>query len=68
MATDRASVPSVTAKLEQDTDPTETIIQSLGGTFRKFQMISFVLFALPFALSGAFALNYVFTGLNLDYR
>lgn len=56
--------------LEQhiDTDPTETIIQSLGGTFVKFQVVSLILFALPFALSGSFALNYVFTALNVDHR
>lgn len=49
-------------------DFTETVIESIGGTIGRYQILCFILFALPFALSGSFGLSYVFTSLNLDYR
>lgn len=46
----------------------EVIFTNIGGTFGKYQIINFILFCLPFALSGSFGLSYVFTALNIDYR
>lgn len=53
---------------QQNTDLVDIILFDLGGTFKKYQIINYILFCIPFALSGTFALSYVFTTLNLDYR
>lgn len=53
---------------KQDVDLVDVILRDLGGTFKKYQIINYILFCIPFALSGTFALSYVFTALNLDYR
>ncbi|KAG4067214.1 hypothetical protein HA402_000205 [Bradysia odoriphaga] len=53
---------------QQDVDVIDAILSDLGGTFRKYQIINYILFCIPFALSGTFALSYVFTALNLNYR
>lgn len=49
-------------------DLLEVIFTDIGGTFGKYQIINFILFCLPFALSGSFGLSYVFTALNIDHR
>lgn len=49
-------------------DLVEVILSDIGGTFKKYQIINYILFCLPFALSGSFGLSYVFTALNLEYR
>lgn len=56
------------ANNEQDVDVVDAILFDLGGTFKKYQIINYILFCIPFALSGTFALSYVFTALNLNYR
>ena len=56
------------ATTQPDDDLVDTILVDLGGTFKKYQIINYILFCIPFALSGTFALSYVFTALNLDYR
>ncbi|KAJ6648230.1 Solute carrier family 22 member 5, partial [Pseudolycoriella hygida] len=53
---------------QQSVDVVDVILADLGGTFKKYQIINYILFCIPFALSGTFALSYVFTALNLDYR
>lgn len=53
---------------QQNVDLVDVILRDLGGTFKKYQIINYILFCIPFALSGTFALSYVFTALNLDYR
>lgn len=49
-------------------DLVELILNDIGGTFRKYQIINYILFCIPLALSGTFGLSYVFTALKLDYR
>lgn len=49
-------------------DLVELILSDIGGTFRKYQIFNYILFCLPFSLSGTFGLSYVFTALSLDYR
>lgn len=49
-------------------DLVELILDDIGGTFKKYQIINYILFCMPFALSGSFGLNYVFTALNNEYR
>ncbi|XP_031638860.1 solute carrier family 22 member 3-like [Contarinia nasturtii] len=49
-------------------DLLELILNDIGGTFKKYQIINYILFCLPFSLSGSFGLNYVFTALNVEYR
>lgn len=49
-------------------DLVELILQDIGGTFRKYQIINYILFCIPFALSGSFGLSYVFTALNVEHR
>ncbi len=58
----------LTTNREQDVDVVDAILSDLGGTFKKYQIINYILFCIPFALSGTFALSYVFTALNLEYR
>lgn len=53
---------------DKKVDFLEVIFTNIGGTFGKYQIINFILFCLPFALSGSFSLSYVFTALNIDYR
>lgn len=53
---------------QKHVDLVDVILSDLGGTFKKYQIINYILFCIPFALSGTFALSYVFTALNLDYR
>lgn len=53
---------------QKNVDLVDLILSDLGGTFKKYQIINYILFCIPFALSGTFALSYVFTALNLDYR
>lgn len=53
---------------KHDVDVVDAILFDLGGTFKKYQIINYILFCIPFALSGTFALSYVFTALNLSYR
>lgn len=49
-------------------DLVELILSDIGGTFKKYQILNYILFCIPFTLSGTFGLSYVFTALNLDYR
>lgn len=49
-------------------DLAEVILKEIGGTFKKYQIINYILFCLPFALSGSFGVNYVFTTLKVEYR
>lgn len=53
---------------DKKVDFLEVIFTNIGGTFGKYQISNFILFCLPFALSGSFGLSYVFTALNIDYR
>lgn len=65
---DRQIEPELTVTNQQKDDLVDVILSDLGGTFKKYQIINYILFCIPFALSGTFALSYVFTALNLDYR
>lgn len=49
-------------------DLVELILDDIGGSFKKYQIINYILFCIPFALSGSFGLSYVFTALNVEYR
>lgn len=60
--------PQTVKHESSNVDLVELILKDIGGTFRKFQILNYILFCLPFALSGSFGLSYVFTALNLDYR
>lgn len=53
---------------DKKVDLLELIFTDIGGTFGKYQIINFILFCIPFALSGSFGLSYVFTALNVDHR
>lgn len=65
---ERDSVKSASAHKGWNVDLVELILNDIGGTFKKYQIINYILFCLPFALSGSFGLSYVFTALNLEYR
>lgn len=60
--------PKSAADNKSDIDVVDAILSDLGGTFQRYQILNYILFCIPFALSGTFALNYVFTALNLEYR
>lgn len=60
--------PETEKNVRSDTDLVELILKDIGGTFKKYQILNYILFCLPLALSGSFGLSYVFTALNLDYR
>lgn len=49
-------------------DLVEVILHDIGGSFRKFQVFNYLLFCVPFALSGSFALSYIFAALNVEHR
>lgn len=59
---------SVRSQKGWNVDLVEMILTDIGGTFKKYQIINYILFCLPFALSGSFGLNYVFTALNVESR
>ncbi|XP_055316667.1 solute carrier family 22 member 21-like isoform X3 [Sitodiplosis mosellana] len=65
---EKNSVSSARADKGWNTDLVELILNDIGGTFKKYQIINYILFCLPFALSGSFGLNYVFTALNVESR
>lgn len=52
----------------KNTDYVQLILNDFGGSFKRYQIINYILFCIPFALSGTFGLSYVFTALNLNYR
>lgn len=45
----------------------DLILKELGQ-FGKFQIINYLLIAIPLTLSAAYTLSYVFTAGDLDYR
>lgn len=49
-------------------DDLEFILKDIGGTFGKFQMLNYILLAVPIFLSDVFVMDYVFSTLDLDYR
>lgn len=55
-------------KRSKKTNDIEYILKDIGGSFGKFQLYNYALFAIPICLSGIFSLTYVFTAMNLDYR
>lgn len=56
------------SQASESVDYVQMILDDIGGTFNRYQIINYILFCIPFALSGTFGLSYVFTALNLDYR
>lgn len=52
----------------EPTDDIEFILKDIGGTFGKFQIFNYALFAVPMFLSNFYILDYVFLTLDLDYR
>lgn len=63
-----AAAKSVNIISTKNIDYIQLILNDIGGTFKRYQIINYILFCIPFALSGTFGLSYVFTALNLDYR
>lgn len=59
---------STTSKPFKNVDYVQLILDDIGGTFKRYQIFNYILFCMPFALSGSFGLSYVFTAMNLDYR
>lgn len=55
-------------KSDKKTNDIEYILKDIGGSFGRFQLYNYALFAIPICLSGIFSLTYVFTAMNLDYR
>lgn len=58
----------MTEKAAEPIDDLEFILKDIGGTFGKFQTCCYLLLAVPIFLSDVFALDYVFTSLDVDYR
>lgn len=46
----------------------EYILNDLGGSYGKFQLINYILFSIPIGISAMVGMTYVFTTLNLEYR
>lgn len=53
---------------EEKVDDLEYILEDIGGTFGRFQIFNYALFAVPLLLSNGYTFDYVFTTLDLDYR
>lgn len=54
--------------VEDESSEIEFILEDIGGSYGKFQIMNYILFAIPIGISGIFGMTYVFTTLNLDYR
>lgn len=54
--------------VESNGDDLELIINDIGGSFGKFQILMYALYSIPIAVSGVVAMQYVFAAFNLDYR
>lgn len=52
----------------KNVDYIDTILNEIGGSFKRYQIIIYLIFCIPLAISGTLGLSYVFTALNLDYR
>lgn len=48
-------------------DEVDVILSDIGE-FRRFQIVNFILLAIPIALGGAHSVSYIFTATPLDYR
>lgn len=59
---------TATKNSEDKPDDVEFILDDIGGTFGRFQILNYVLFAVPIFLSSVYVLDYVFSSLDLDYR
>lgn len=46
----------------------EQILNDLGGSFGRYQILNYTLFSIPMIVIGIASLSYVFTTLNLEYR
>lgn len=55
-------------KKDGSVDYIDTILNEIGGSFKRYQIINYIIFCIPLAISGTLGLSYVFTALNLDYR
>lgn len=68
MQNEHSSDERTKAQATENVDYVQLILDDIGGTFKRYQIFNYILFCIPFALSGSFGLSYVFTALNLDYR
>lgn len=57
------SVPMYDEKNEMD-----TILDDIGGSFGRFQLLNYILYSVPLFISGLVGIAYVFTTLTLDFR
>lgn len=68
MSDDDANRDQAEPKAHEKVDFVQLILDDIGGTFARYQILNYILFCIPFAISGTFGLSYVFTALNLEYR
>lgn len=54
--------------VEDESSEIEFILEDIGGSYGKFQIMNYVLFTIAIGMSGFTPLTYVLTTLNLDYR
>lgn len=52
----------------ENIDYIDKILNEIGGSFKLYQILNYLIFCIPLAISGTLGLSYVFTALNLDYR
>lgn len=68
MKTGHSSGECTESQAIEKVDYVQLILDDIGGTFKRYQIFNYILFCIPFALSGSFGLSYVFTALNVDHR
>lgn len=61
-------VDNLKTENENESDEIEFILTDIGGSFGKFQILHYCLYAIPMFISGIIALSFVFSAANLDYR
>lgn len=49
-------------------DDMELILDDIGGSFGRFQILNYILFSYVLFISGLNGIAYIFTALDLEYR
>lgn len=56
------------AKFDDESYEIEYILRDIGGSFGKFQLLSYSLYSIPMFIIGVHTLAFIFSASNLEYR
>lgn len=65
---DESDDPNISKSSDGGDNEIEYILNDIGGSYSRFQILNYTLFSIPICMVGMIGLSYVFTSLNLEYR